>query len=211
MFGTEDEYERAVRGASIHAYETEGSFGTTMKSLVVVGLLSSAAYFAFNYYNSAVASTNQTAVLAQVSETLPSVVMSATHTREVEDDYLIALNNMEVDILGEEKNENVKLDTSAQESLSEAMSSIIDDSSVLDSSNYTKELIKEIKDDVVNDAPSKVEKSRVVIVKKGDTLASLSAKFYGDSMKYDKIIASNGGIIATDGKIYAGETINLPY
>ena len=208
MFGTEDEYERAVRGASIHAYETEGSFGSTMKSLVVVGLLSSAAYFAFNYYNTAI---NQTTVLAQVNETLPSVVMSATHTREVEDDYLIALSNMEVDILGEEKKEKVKLDTSAQESLSEAMSSIIDDSSVLDSSNYTKELIKEIKDDVVNDAPSKIEKSRVVIVKKGDTLASLSAKFYGDSMKYDKIIASNGGIIANDGKIYAGETINLPY
>ena len=207
MFGTEDEYTKAIRGASIHAHGEEGNFGSTIRSLVVVGLLVTSAYSGFNYFTSI--DKKEKPALAKVNETISTVVMSATHlNEEVEDEYLAALNNMEVDVLVEEKKEKIKLDTKVQASLSEAMSSIIDDSASMENSTYAKELIKEIKADVVND---KVTKSRTVIVQKGDTLASLSAKFYGDSMKYDRIIENNSGIIANDGKIYAGETIYLPY
>ena len=198
MFGTEDEYNRAVRGASIHALEEEeSSFASIIKSVVVAGVVASSAYFGFNYYTSI--TKDKSELLAEISSN-PTAVMGATHSAE--DDYILALNNMEVEPLVEVENSSV----TSQESLREAISSIVEDSVVEADSEYTQELIKEIEDESAVKA-----KSRVVIVQKGDTLASLSKKYYGDEMKYEKIIASNSDIIDNDGKIYAGEKIYLPY
>jgi len=217
MFGTEDEYTKAVRGASIHAHEEESRLKSTIGSLLLLSVLATAGYFGFNYYSeSKVNSTTTKSLLAQVSEqrvfselseTKPTAVMGVSHTNVVEDEYLIALNNMEVDILGEaskKTRENSESDTNVQESLSAAMSSIIEDAMSADDSRYTQEITKEIKGD-------DVAKSRVVVVKKGDTLVSLSNKFYGDGMKYGKIIASNNDVINNESKIYVGQKIRLPY
>ena len=55
------------------------------------------------------------------------------------------------------------------------------------------------------------ESDRVIVVKKGDTLASLSVKYYGNATQYNKIIANNAGLISENSIIYAGQKIKLPY
>jgi len=212
MFGTEDEYEKAISGATIHAYDNENRVTRIIGNFLFVSMFAATAYYGFKYYEptftKAIEKNN---LVAAVSMPRPTAVLGVSYTPKVNDDYLIALNNMEVDILvddkkvveNEVKERKVELDTTEQASLSSAMSLIMEDAMQNDESIYTQELNKEIK--------GEEKKNRVVVVKQGDTLASLSAKYYGDAMKYNKILASNAGSIRNDSRIYVGQKIKLPY
>ena len=212
MFGTEDEYAKAISGATIHAYDNENRVTRIIGNFLFVSMFAATAYYGFKYYEptftKAIEKNN---LVAAVSMPRPTAVLGVSYTPKVNDDYLIALNNMEVDILvddkkvveNEVKERKVELDTTEQASLSSAMSLIMEDAMQNDESIYTQELNKEIK--------GEEKKNRVVVVKQGDTLASLSAKYYGDAMKYNKILASNAGSIRNDSRIYVGQKIKLPY
>ena len=54
------------------------------------------------------------------------------------------------------------------------------------------------------------KKRRVVTVKKGDTLASISKRFYGNSMKFDKIIRANRRIRSQSTSLRLGEKLWIP-
>lgn len=56
-----------------------------------------------------------------------------------------------------------------------------------------------------------VEKTRTVIVKKGDTLALLSQKFYGNSMEFERIIRANKSIKSHKTSLKLGQKIIIPY
>ena len=51
---------------------------------------------------------------------------------------------------------------------------------------------------------------RTYVVRQGDTLASISRKFYKSSAKWKKIRDANRGIIDDPGKLKAGQTLTIP-
>lgn len=86
-------------------------------------------------------------------------------------------------------------------------------------SNTSKSLLKTIqkklltkKDDIVvatTQTPIKTkEKREVYIIKKGDSLSSISKRFYGDSNIFKKIINENDGLDPK--KLQIGQKINIP-
>ncbi len=225
MFATDNDYEEAIRGSSLHAFEEREH-----KKRVLVKLLSFTTgavllYVGFNYYQED--SLQEIQNLKVSSEPLAKnkfdnskltqkvlemgkdeLVQSEAH----KDKYLIALENMEVDVLDDSQpsksisTPSISKGTttdSNQVDLTKAISNIVDES-VADNSSYTNELKKEI-------IAKNSSKSRVIIVKKGDTLESISKKFYGNSMKYKEIMASNSNLLNDSGNIYEGEKIILPY
>jgi len=207
MFATQNEYTEAVRESQIHGYENETQTKTTIIRAVILLVLITLGYFGFNYYVKSDVAFLKRDVIAQksvlgVTYTAPQSPSNSVNVEQ--DDYLAALENMEVDTLDTNK---VATDSIAQNPIDvdirEAMSSIIE-SSKEKSSYYTEDISKEITHD-------KHSSNRVVVVQKGDTLASLSAKYYGSEMGYKKIIASNSQISSDAGTIYVGQEIVLPY
>lgn len=229
MFDTNDVYNNAVRGSTLHT-EENGHFKKSLmgSKIVSVLLLTGIAYVGFHYYT-----TNITAEALVVKKELVAEIQTKSELiasvnvkpNNSEEDYLNALRAIEGELT--EERENVNLNTNEQMSLSSAMSDIMEDNVLADNTNYTKELRKEIDTeiDVVVDTTSIIvdtatnstivekssqEESRTVIVKKGDTLQGISNKFYGDAMNYKRIVASNDSLKYND-TIYVGQTILLPY
>ncbi len=86
------------------------------------------------------------------------------------------------------------------ESLSSAINDVVNDSTLKDTS-YEKALSNELNKDSV----------RTIIVQKGDTLASISAKYYGNASAYDKIISHSRTLTNSSHTIFPGQELNLPY
>jgi len=189
MFATEDDYAQAVKDSSIHMHGEKVENESKVKGLISLSILAIVGYYGFNYYSLS-SSTIKNKILAQNLLTQPTAVMGVTYTNNISDDeYLSTLNNMEID-------------TDVRKNLIDKMSLIINDTSSVDNSTYTAQLNKEITNE---------ESTRVIVVKRGDTLASLSEKYYGDAMQYKKIIASNASLSSDSSIIYAGQKIKLPY
>ncbi|MEA1879901.1 MAG: LysM peptidoglycan-binding domain-containing protein [Campylobacterota bacterium] len=55
-----------------------------------------------------------------------------------------------------------------------------------------------------------VNKMRIIVVKKGDTLGSLALKAYGNVMDYPKIIAANSDTLGDSKKLFVGQKIKIP-
>lgn len=61
------------------------------------------------------------------------------------------------------------------------------------------------------DGSRKAERAaRTYVVRQGDTLASISRKFYKTSAKWKKIRDANRGIVDDPGKLKAGQTLTIP-
>ena len=253
MFATDNDYEEAIRGASIHAYEHREkkkrvlgkllSF-TTAAVLLSVGvnyyqehslqelkqeaqkLMISSEPLANNVVNNSQLTQQVLEISREESREQKSVQSSSEedeylselkHSADVpvqneqKDDYLIALDSMEVDVLDDSQPRSIPVALTSkstqatdlnQMNLSEAMSDLVDEA-IADNSNYTNDLKKEI----ITESKSK---GRIVVVKKGDTLESISKKFYGNPMKYKAIMASNSNLLDNSNVIYEGQEITLP-
>ena len=202
MFATENDYTEAVRGSQIHTYENEAQKKTTIINLLILTTLIVLGYFGFNYYKKNNVSISNSATIAQKAVLGVSHTASTFSNKVEEDDYLIALENMEVDTLDSNQVASTQATNSSLD-ISEAMSSIVE-SSMESHSNYAEDISKEITKD-------KLTQKRVIVVQKGDTLASLSKKYYGSAMNYKEIVASNSKISRDSGLIYVGQKIVLPY
>ncbi|CAA6814391.1 MAG: Unknown protein [uncultured Sulfurovum sp.] len=88
--------------------------------------------------------------------------------------------------------------------LRNAMKVLVNESSIKSQSSYTKEIARELED-------KQGFQGRVIIVKQGDTLSSLSEKFYGNSMDYSKIIESNEVLSPGSHLLSVGQTLKIPY
>ncbi len=177
-----------------------------------------------NVVSPQVEATDESVELEKTASIEKTAKEAPTMLATVEDDYLKALDTMEVDVLVDTEIAEVnasKNKIKTQMELSQAMNSILDESNV-ESSVYTQELNSEIIGEgaIKEDSIAKIEsntkeesssKDRVVIVKKGDTLAGISKKVYGNEMKYKKIMASNNNIVNDPSMIYVGQEITLPY
>ena len=107
-----------------------------------------------------------------------------------------------LDILGTIDIHSVAIeDKKGLSSLSSAIDSVVNNSHLEDNTFYTQALSREINK---NDR-------RIVVVKKGDTLATLSKKYYGDSISYSKILKANKSLSQTSFTIFVGQELILPY
>ncbi len=181
MFATNNDYEEAIRGSSIHSYEhsreSKKKFFTKLLSLATtVGLL----YIGFDYYQKLSLQKSQnlldntllTKKVLEISseesiqeESLQNkldedeYLSALKHSSDItvqdvdnRDEYLVALESMEVDVLDDFQPKNlttspiskaIETTNLNQMDLGEAISNLVDES-VVNNSNYTNELKKEI-------------------------------------------------------------------
>jgi len=183
----EDEYAKATQDAQVNTYSRKRGIGFLIIIWNIFLFLSFSflVYLGFNYMK------NETTVLTDtfVSKT---VVMGVTDTKS-DTEYMKMLNSADVD--------NVK----KEESLSDAIDSVINSSTLRDNSLYTQAISQEI------DSNKYHKNSRVVFVQKGDTLGSLSEKYYGSSLGFEKIIEANEKLNKEHKVIHIGQKLNIPY
>lgn len=232
MSSTNDIYDEAIRNASLHSeeYDNEGEISPAAKFFTVV-LIASVAYVGFSLYtNSGIftkdKSFDKDLVVKLETSSFPKTKTSIKKEVALEEeivslslkpalgeakdnsddkDYLSALASIENEISLERKSSKVEANT--QKDLSLAMNSLTDDDTLIDNTKYTEELQEEIG---LKSTPKNVVKAHKIIVKKGDTLETISNQYYGDAQNYKRIIASNDSLDAS-GQIYEGQTIILPY
>ena len=185
MYNNKDEYIEATKDASVNTY---GHQKISNRKLIILNLflastLGIMGYIGFDAF------AEKTPFLKQTT------VMGVSHTIN-DENYIAMLNRSEVDTL---KN--------SEDGLRSAIDTIVSTSSGEEDS-YVKSISKEIS--AIKE--QKKEKEIItIVVKKGDTLASLAEEYYGDSMAYRKIIEANSKLTEASSIIYVGETINLPY
>lgn len=202
MFNTDDVYEEAVRHSRLHAEdEVKSNHFKVGSALTAMLLITGISYVVFKVYESETTSNNLSLIdkdlIVQI-ETQKEVSTLVNKVDSSEAEYLNALRNIESELIQERG--SVNFDKNGHKDLSLAMNNLTSDRRLDENSVYTKELKKEIA----------VKEERKIIVKKGDTLRSISSKFYGDEMNYKRIIASNTSLMDND-TIYVGQTIHLPY
>ena len=218
MIDTNDVFENAVRGSTLHS-EDDGEFEKSLmdSKILWLFLVTGIAYIGFTYYSKTIDREDlvvKKEVVAKIKikpELIATVDVKKQNSSE--EAYLNALKSIESELT--EEDETVNLDTKEQMSLSAAMNDLVEETISTDKTTYAKELKKEIEIEKENFSTAIAkngvnEKPRKIIVKKGDTLQGISSKFYGDPMNYKRIIASNDSL-NIDETIYEGQTILLPY
>jgi len=195
MFNREDEYLKATRDAQVHVVE-EGRGINVKLILINMVLLVTLISLVFLYLKK-----DSNGISNEFSGQKVAVLgVSYTSSKsEFSDDELIGiLNDVEVDKVVEtpvaHNNAN----------LYDAMSQLVDDSSVKSQSMYSDAISRELDD-------KHKFKGKVVVVKKGDTLSSLAEKYYGDAMAFHKILKNNKNISEQSNTLYVGEKINIAY
>jgi len=143
MFGTEDEYERAVRNSTLHAQEKREKGGQSiLTGLFLFVALSSISYAGYTYYKAALINseilTTKSVVVTEKKEVMG--IGKSQEPMKYEDDYMMALNEMEVDRLDETSGEPME-----QFNLSQAMSEVVEDAMNPADSDYIEGLKQEIK------------------------------------------------------------------
>jgi len=185
----EDEYRKATQDAQVNAYGRKRGIGLiVIWNLFLLLSFSFLGYLGFNYLKSETTMVNDTFVQK-------TAVMGISNTKS-DSEYLEMLNNSMDDI-----SETAK----ETESLSNAIDDVINTSTIRDNSLYTQAISQEI------DSNKYHQNSRVIFVEKGDTLGSISEKYYGDSMSFDKIIEANEKLTEEHHVIHVGQKLNLPY
>ena len=184
----EDEYLKATQDAQVNTHTNKGTVNGLMIvwNLFLLASFTFMGYLGFNYLK------NETTIF---NDTIPTqtAVMGVSQTKS-DSEYLDMLNSMEMDIVNKK-----------ELSLSVAMDDVINTSTTKDDSLYTQAISKEI------DSNTYHKNSRVILVEKGDTLGSISEKFYGNSMEFDKIIKANEKLNKNSQVIHVGQKLNVPY
>ena len=185
MFGKENEYENATRYAQVNTYAESNSIKGKFILLNVL-LLSAVGYGLFHFTQTE--GIQKTAVLG--------VSIMADEKNIDDDTYIKLLKNSEVDTVKE----------NSQQLLNNSMKVLMDTSTIQSSSSYTNAISREL-----DDSNDKKRDYRVVVVQKGDTLSTLSEKYYGSAMKFQKIIAANPHLNKQSHILYVGKKIYIPY
>jgi len=185
----EDEYLKATQDAQVNIHTNKSTFRglVLIWNLFLLTSFTFIGYLGFNYLK------NETSILGDTTPT-QTAVMGVSDTKS-DSEYLEMLNSMEDDIVNEK-------DLSV---LSAEMDSIINTSTVKDDSLYTQAISREI------DSNTYHQNSRVILVEKGDTLGSISEKFYGNPMEFDKIIEANKELNKNSQVIHIGQELKIPY
>lgn len=193
-----DEYDEAIRNSKIHTEEYEQSENANLiRNLNMVFALAIAiylGYLGFNYFNNDETSMLKTTKVMGVSYTIEDETFQETQQLEN------ILSKVDVESLNEWKEQ-----TRGLEDISMAIDSIVN-ATFVEESSYVKELTKEFN----GGKEMLTETEFLVVVKNGDTLASLAEEYYGDALKFDRIISHNPEVAQKSNTIYAGQELKIP-
>ena len=228
MFNTKNEYNEEVEFSTIEGYDRGGDkiqsksfLNKSLFTLFIIGTISAVGYFGYNYF------------IQQEKNISPmKAVMGISVTNESRDN--LNKNNLNrddiekgLDTLYEKEQNDIKQEqeiddlvnqllmaketpTSSSKDISKELNGMVD-------MFYTQEAIPVELGNMVDDfylentPPEKSTKnSRYITIKEGDTLAGIAQKFYGNAMKYQKIVDANKRL-QKDTNLYIGEKINIPY
>jgi len=198
MFDSENEYRIATQDAQVNIYGQKGTFGgmASVWNTFLLLLIGGGIYYGFFYVENEPPTPSlqeRMNLLAQAEPIEATVVMGVSHTKS-DSEYLKMLNKMDVDHLNKK-----------ELSLENAMGNLVNSSTLRDKSLYTQAIAQEI------DGRYKKKEDRVFLVKKGDTLGSISEKFYGNSMLFNKIIEANADLEKGSKMLHIGQKLNVPY
>jgi LysM repeat protein len=183
MFSNKDEYAAATEQASINQYGKKSRRGYKLGifNLFLLTTIGVMGYVSFD-------SLKNKSIF--VKESVP---LNTTSTNTSDRELLELLSSVNVKSVEDKKE---------QESLHSALNNLVSDSISSNDSLYTQALSREL---------DKETQERTIIVQKGDTLASLSLKYYGSALAYDKIISHNKILSNESQTIFPGQKLVLPY
>ncbi len=184
MFATDSDYEEAIRGASIHAYKYRENKKRLFIKVLLFATIAVLLSLGFIYYKKdlfqevqKIVSTKEhsknlldnsqlTQKVLEIGSEGDSIqsrddeylnaLKHLSETSTEKDEYLVALESMEVDVLDDSQQNSRPTTLKSKEivkkhmSLASAISSLVDEST-LDSSKYTNELRKEIISEYIKD------------------------------------------------------------
>jgi len=186
MFNSyDDEYIAATEYASINTYDEKkkNDYKVGIFNLFLLTTIGVMGYVGFD-------SLKKESTVTDKSEESIEVIKSS------DSEYLDMLTSMDVDNL-----DVSIIVANRQIILTDALNDVVNSSNIKDYSSYTQNIVNEL---------DKSKKVQTIIVQKGDTLASLSLKYYGNSMAFDKIILANNALTLENSIIYVGQEIVLP-
>ena len=192
----EDEYIKATQDAQVNAYGRKRGMGSiVIWNLFILLSFAVLSYLGYNYLR------GNTTIF---KDSLPqkTVVMGVSDTKS-DSEYLEMLNSVDVDSVERSNKEEL--------SLSEAINDVINTSTLRDNSLYTQAIAQEIDGNNYDDKERYNESPRVIFVEKGDTLTSISERYYGNSMDFNKIIDANDNLSRENYVIHVGQKLNIPY
>ncbi len=200
MFNNDEEYLNATRDAKINRYKEniltkdEQSFnkGVFLNLFIIVILVSFGVLFYKKQTDFFPKKAHTTAVLG-VSKTIDDSEFS-------DEELLKILKVTEVDMLEESRKEDESHELT---NLANSMQVLVNESTIQSPSSYSDAIARELDD-------KSGFKGRIVVVKKGDTLSSLSEKFYGNPMQFFKIIHANKNLTDSTSFLKVGQRINIP-
>jgi len=189
MFNNKDEYAAATEKASINQYGKGNRRGYKLGifNLFLLTTIGVMGYVSFDSLKDESTFLNGITIL-NTSKSIKVENMNSTSDSELFD----ILSDVDITSVEEKKD---------LQSLSSAINTVVSDSTLNDNSLYTQALSRELDKDGV----------RTIVVQKGDTLASLSIKYYGNALAYDKIISNNRMLSSKSHTIFPGQELNLPY
>lgn len=183
MFDYDDEYKKATESAMVNSCNETNGFNWKVLLFNMIGLsaLIGIVYFTFNYLKEETHFFHKTNVMG----------VSYTMSNEEYEQHLNSLYDQEIN--------------NDKTNMNDVLSYIVNTSTTKDNSEYTQAISQEI------NKKHQQHGSRTIVVKAGDTLASLSKKYYGNSMAFNKIIENNRELSSGSDTIYIGQKLNLPY
>jgi len=223
MFNSKNEYNDEVEFTTIEGYDRRGEkiqsinfLNKSLFTLFIIGTIGAVGYFGYNYF-----------IQKEQTVSPMKAVMGISVTKESRDNLNRSDIEKGLDTIYKEEQNDIKQEQEINDVVNQLiMAKETPISSSKDISNelngmvdmfYTQEAIPVKLGDMVNDfymentpQENSDKDSRHVTVKEGDTLAGIAQKFYGNAMKYQKIIDANKRL-QKDTHLYIGEKINIPY
>ncbi|CAA6806074.1 MAG: Unknown protein [uncultured Sulfurovum sp.] len=199
MFDTEEEYLNATKHAEINMCKEKKP---TKNKLIIMNLFMGVIllYLGFIYLK-----TERELVSMPVSYSQGVLgVSEVVDAAEYSDEELVKLLRVtETDTTGHHVNKDYGTKNYHKE-LTNSMKVLMNDSHIKSQSSYTEAIARELDD------KKSGFRGRIVVVKRGDTLSSLSEKFYGNSRHYFKIIKANQNLSDGSHLLQVGQSIKIP-
>ncbi len=214
MFNIEKEYKdeyqidyiEESKSATINQ-EIDNENSLYFKILFLVGAIATIGYLGFYYIHSDSEETSKKSRVMGVSHINPNDETNIP-TPLVERDNTYIRDNIK-NIVNNYEEERKVVQYKNSQDISNELNSMVDAfynkkasipielSGIVD--EFYKEDIKNLKD-----------KDRVITIKEGDTLALIAQRFYGNAMKYQKIVDANRELKKST-TLYIGQKIKIPY
>ncbi len=202
------DYIKESQSATINQDNDDDEDSLYFKILFLVGTIAIVGYLGFYYIHSSHETPKKSRVMG-VSHLNSNEETTVQTPPSVKKDNTYIRDNIK-NIVSNYEKENSRVHYRNSQDISNELNSMVDAfynkkaSIPIELSGIVNEFYKE------NSKELKGDKDRIITVKEGDTLALIAQRFYGNAMKYQKIIDANRQLQKST-TLYIGEKIKIPY